>query len=632
MNAILSIIRYPKGSPKIYEPWHHVWLSVCLTLLGCLPGLLSLPLAAASSSELDYQQLLDWYLQTPALVILNLLPGVLLIWLWYFLTGRCWLSYLLTALPVLGIAFTNYFKIQLRGDPFLAEDLKLVSEAGGIVGNYSLELNQLLIEVLLFALGGLLFALALMPRGVRRRKVRLIGAACALVVTVLSFPLVFFDQELYQETTNQEFINQWSDTQTFLSHGVVYPFLYSGQNMLPSPPEGYSAHVGEEALAQYEDQDIPQSKKVNVVGVMLEAFCDLTDFESLGEQRGVREVYEPWHELEEESVSGDLLTNIFAGGTVDSEWCFLTGYSQYEDFRAPVDSYVWYLRSQGYTTRGSHPGYAWFYNRQNINQYLGFEEYWFSENHYEELVDPVGAIWNSDHLLMEEILDDLQDQLEADNGPVFSFSVSYQNHGPYESGYTSSEVYLDPEKTGLPEETCNIFNNYLHGINITISAVTAMTDRLEEMEEPVVLVLFGDHKPWGGNGNSAYLGAGANFDLSTLDGFYEYYSTPYLIWANSAAKEVLDNDFQGDGGDFSPCFLMEELFDQCGWDGPAFMQLARDTREVTPLVHQQGIYLTRDGQLTQSLEGADLEQLEKFLYAQYYREHNIDPQQTGEES
>ena len=74
----------------------------------------------------------------------------------------------------------------------------------------------------------------------------------------------------------------------------------------------------------------------------------------------------------------------------------------------------------------------------------GLEEYWFSENHYEELVDPVGAIWNSDHLLMEEIVDDLQDQLEADNGPVFSFSVSYQNHGPYESGYTSSEVYLDP--------------------------------------------------------------------------------------------------------------------------------------------------------------------------------------------
>src|SRR5699024_5413512 len=105
-------------------------------------------------------------------------------------------------------------------------------------------------------------------------------------------------------------------------------------------------------------------------------------------------------------------------------------------------------------------------------------------------------------------------------------------------------------------------------------AVTAMVDELEAMDEPVVLVLFGDHKPWGGNGNSAYTGIGADFALSTLEGFYEYYSTPYLIWANSAAKEPLDRDFQGEGGDSSPCFLTTELFEPCGWTGPAFLQSA----------------------------------------------------------
>ena len=146
-----------------------------------------------------------------------------------------------------------------------------------------------------------------------------------------------------------------------------------------------------------------------------------------------------------------------------------------------------------------------------------------------------------------------------------------------------------------------MFNNYLHGINLTIDAVTAMVDELEAMDEPVVLVLFGDHKPWGGNGNSAYAGIGADFDLSTLEGFYEYYSTPYLIWANSAAKEALDRDFQGEGGDFSPCFLMNELFEQCGWTGPAFLQYAEEIRSLTPLVHSQGLYLTPDGELTDDL-------------------------------
>ena len=46
-------------------------------------------------------------------------------------------------------------------------------------------------------------------------------------------------------------------------------------------------------------------------------------------------------------------------------------------------------------------------------------------------------------------------------------------------------------------------------MNITISAMTLLAQQLEELEEPVVLVLFGDHKPWG-NSNDAYYGIGAS--------------------------------------------------------------------------------------------------------------------------
>ena len=393
----------------------------------------------------------------------------------------------------------------------------------------------------------------------------------------------------------------------------------------PAPPVQYSPQAAQAILEQYPEQDIPEDQKVSVVGIMLEAFCDLTDFPALAEQESVQEVYAPWHQLEEASVSGDLLTNIFAGGTVDTEWSFLTGYSSHDDFLRPTDSYVWYFDRQGYQTRGGHPGFGWFYDREEVNQLLGFQEYWFTENHYGELVDPVDAQWNSDYILTQEIVKDLQAQLEEEGGPVFSFSVSYQNHGPYEDDHTSNESYLEPEDTGLPAESCYVFNNYLHGVNITISALTAMVEELEAMDEPVVLVLFGDHKPWGGNGNSAYTGAGASFDLSTLEGFYEYYSTPYLIWANTSAKETLGRDFQGDGGDFSPCFLMAELFEQCGWTGPSFLQYSQEIRDVTPLVHAQGLYLDRTGRLTDALPEEDGARLLEFQWVQYYREHQIVP-------
>ena len=141
----------------------------------------------------------------------------------------------------------------------------------------------------------------------------------------------------------------------------------------------------------------------------------------------------------------------------------------------------------------------------------------------------------------------------------------------------------------------------------------------------MVLVLFGDHTPWGGNGNSAYTGIGADFDLSTLECFYEYYSTPYLIWANSAAKETLGRDFQGEGGDFSPCFLMNELFEQCGWTGPSFLQYAQEIRQLTPLVHSLGLYLTPEGVLTDTLPDFVAKRIGEYQWVQYYREHEVVP-------
>ena len=499
MKHLYRVVRCPKGTAPGYLPWHHLWLALGLTALGLLLGWLTMPLAAVSSPDLSAQDLWAWYLSSGDLWYRNLLPPVLLIWLMYFLTGRCWLSYLLTALPALGVALANYFKIQLRGDPLLASDLKLISEEGGIVGNYSLDMTPLIQQTLGWAALGLVLALLLLPRGLRRRDIRIFGLLSAAAVMGTAFLTLYCNEASYRRTTaGSELVNPWSDTEVFVSHGVLYPFLYSVQDMLPVPPEGYQEAVASSALERYPEEAIPEDQKVSVVGIMLEAFCDLTDFPALAEQEGVQEVYAPWHALEEESVSGDLLTNIFAGGTVDTEWCFLTGYSQYEEFRNDVDSYVWYFDWQGYQTRGGHPGFGWFYNRQNVNQFLGFQEYWFTENHYGELVDPVEAQWNSDLLLVDEIVKDLRSCLDGEGRPVFSFSVSYQNHGPYEWTYTANETYLDPKTSGLPEESCYVFNNYLHGANITISAMTLLAQQLEEMEEPVVLVLFGDHKPWGG--------------------------------------------------------------------------------------------------------------------------------------
>ncbi len=623
MKRLLQIFRLPRGAEARYHRAHHIWMALALTGLGCCVGVLSMLLGAAAYVKLPGWALFTSYFRNPLLPALNLLPPVLLVWMFYFLSRRAWVGFLGGFLPVIGVALVNYFKIRLRSDPLLAADLRLAAEAKGIVSNYSLDLTPLVLLTAASLAAGLLFALVLMPRGLRGGWNRAFGAASCLALLWVAFPALFTNPQIYQRTANNDYINQWSDVEVYASKGCIYPFLYSFRDMFPTPPSGYERGAAAQLLAGCQDADIPQDRKVSVMGIMLEAFCDLTDFEAMENQEAVVQVYRPWHDLEEQSVTGDLLTNIFAGGTVDSEWGFLTGYTTHGDFRKNTDSYVWYLRRQGYQTVGSHPGYGWFYNRQNVNSYLGFEDYWFTENHYGDLVDPVSAIYNSDHLLVQE----LEDQLEAagQEGPVFSFSVSYQNHGPYEWTYTAGREYLTPANSGLEEESCHIWNNYLKGVSDTIDSVIRLTEGLEASGEPVVLVLFGDHKPWGGNGNSAYAQMGVDFDLATVRGFYDYYATPYLIWANSAAKAALGTDFVGDGGDFSPCFLMPKVFDLCGWEGPAFMQLSRQLRAITPLVHERGLYWY-DGGLTDALPKAEGEFLDEFLGAQYYRENEVVPQ------
>ena len=426
----------------------------------------------------------------------------------------------------------------------------------------------------------------------------------------------YTDEAVYERTANDSLINIWSDNEVYLSRGFALSFLHSVPELFPEKPEGYDARAAQTLLESFPDEDIPEGEKVAVMGVMLEAFCDLTDFDALAGFDTVQEVYAPWHALEEQSLSGRLLTNIFAGGTVDTEWGFLTGASEHDEYCGATGSYVRYFTAQGYAAHYAHPGYSWFYDRERVNDYLGFDRSVFTENGFGELVDPYVAMWHSDQQLADYLLADLD---AADGSPLFSFAVSYQNHGPYAE--TESAVpYVSPEASGWSQESCNILNNYLFGVNETVREYVRLTQELDARDTPVVLVLFGDHKPWMGNGGSAYEEMGIDFDTSTLAGFRNYYATPYLIWANRAAKEVLGADFTGDGGDFSPCFLMTRLFDACGWTGPGYMQLSRDMRDISPLLHTNGLFL-HDGVLTSVLSDTDRSFYRSWLAVQYYREH-----------
>lgn len=554
------------------------------------------------------------YFDNLFLVAMNVLPAVLLLFVFYGLTGRAWLAFLLDGALVLGLSIGSYFKLIFRDDPVHFEDMLILREAGAMAGSehYALFIDKRIAVALVCWIGGTLL-LALLVRGAARGWRRRAGTALVALAVGAALSPVYLDEDIYNGVENYEYLNQWSATQNYISHGFLYPFLHSITEMVETPPKGYSEDTAEELLSAYTDADIPEDRRVNVIALMREAYVD---FSRYGIEGLDTSGYDFYHQLEEESYHGDLVTNIFAGGTVDSERSFLTGDYQVRNYRSNANSYVWYLRDQGYTVEGSHPYYQWFYNRLNVNGYLGFERYRFLEGDYEKLTS---AYLPEDSILLPEIYRDFQAN-KATGKPYFSFSVNVQSHGPY----TTTESYSPvPYLTGDYTEACkNAMDNYMAAIMNSDVELEKLIDQLRAEEEPVVFILFSDHLPWMGDSNVFYDEMGMDISGDTAESFLRHYTTEYLIWANDAAKEVLGRDFVGEGPTISPCYLMNVAFELMGWEGPAFMQAMEELRQVFPVVTTHDCYVV-DGVFTDAVPAERQDLFDEFLYLQYYWTHEF---------
>ena len=534
------------------------------------------------------------------LLLLNAIPAALLALLFLGITGRAWAGFLLGGGIALGFSLVNYYKIAFRDDPLIFEDLLLIREARNMVGGdrYALFIDSSIMSVLAcFLLSAVLLRLFAPGRaGGWRRRISMAGAA--LLAAALLAP-AYADAELYITIADY---TTWVPRNLYVARGFSYPFLHSVFDVFETAPDGYSRESVQTLLEEYADADIPEDRKINVIAIMREAYADFSRYGIDGLDCGG---YDAYHALEAESYTGDLVTNIFAGGTVDTERCFITGNYALRDFRGAANSYVWYMREQGYTVEGSHPFYDWYYNRKNVNRYLGFEQYRFLQGDFDRMTD---SAYPEDRYLLSEIYNDFLKN-KSTGKPYFSFSVTMQSHGLYSTADEGNPNVL----SGDYSDACRYaVSNYLATIWDCDAALLDLVEKLRTDPDPVVLITFGDHLP-----SMTYYGElGAGLDLSTDSGFLNYYSTRYLIWANDAAKEILGHDVKGEGAAVSPCFLMNVLFRQLGWEGPAFLQAMGDMMEVFPVVTTNGRYVV-DGVMTREIPEARRELFRKFQYLQY---------------
>ena len=555
---------------------------------------------------------------TPALFLLNTLPVFLTLAVLWLATGQAWLACLITGTLHFLLTGANYFKLLFRDDPMVWGDLHRLREGIEMSAQYDVRFTPLMWGWIAF-IAGMSLILLLLGRGRPGPLGRLLGLTACGLALVICFYDVCPDNDRYSALVADHAGNR---TEAYAACGVVYPFLHSAGDYM-GLTRRFDAQAGKEVMDRYEDADIPADRRVNLIGIQLEAYADFSVFDVDGLSE---DVYRPFHQLLEESYHGDLITDIFAGGTTETEWAVLTGGNIHGDFKVKTDSVAWYMKDQGYTVNGSHPCRDWFYDRKHVNPNLGLEDYLFTDNYYYQFIAP-GVDVAYDDVFFPDLMERLDAYFRENDAPLFSFNVTYQGHGPY----NMEKVYWgDQYCTGdYPRRVRNALNNYFHVIQNTNENLARFTEYLDGLEEPVVLFLYGDHKPWMGNAGAFYANLGISLDTSTEEGFRNYYTTFYLVWANQAAKTAVNWDLTGQGPDLSPCFLMDHVFRLCGWEGSAYMQAQRETAVGVPVLHTTGWVEETDGVLSTEISPAGQSLIERFQNVSLYDRHRFDPGRGG---
>ena len=282
----------------------------------------------------------------------------------------------------------------------------------------------------------------------------MIGAALSLAAAAGLWLGVYRSESVYWTVSHQNgYIGNITEQENFIASGFVYPFLHSMSQRPDQPPEGYDPAAAEQALAAYRDEDIPPERAVNVLVLQLESF---TDLEAMGFQGVAPETYQVLRRLREESISGTLVANVIGGGTIRTERCVLTGGLDMPVVSRNCSSYVRYFNDQGYFTTGSHPNRQDFYNRVNVARYLGFSEYLFRNNYYEELTQ---GKWNCDAVFLPEVFRLFREKAETEQ-PEFFFQC--ESPGTRSLSFGGSQLFRTvPSPDGVSQQTCDDLNAYL---------------------------------------------------------------------------------------------------------------------------------------------------------------------------
>lgn len=368
----------------------------------------------------------------------------------------------------------------------------------------------------------------------RRRRVNYAfgaGVVAIMVLVVFGVHMTAIKADVLPDVFPDR-VNSYKD----YGFSTCFTFTFGQRGI--NKPEEYSSETVEEIMEEVETEeeiepvevsaarhfDEAAMKRPNIVFVQLESFFDLNTMLDTELSRDPTPYY---HELLENWPTGELYVPTVGGGTANVEFEVMSGLNM--DFfgagetpyntiiqETTCETIAYTLREYGYSSTALHNNIGTFFSRNQVYSNLGFDRFDSLEYMRYPKYNKVG--WAHDTVLTDEILR----AMDSSDGQDMIFAISVESHGKYSDSYVYEEG--DVEVLSAPEEIYLApFQNYVNILPDVDVFIKELISALEQYDEPVVAILYGDHLP----------GVGLTPEmLSTGD----FYASRYVIWNNYGAE------------------------------------------------------------------------------------------------
>lgn len=460
---------------------------------------------------------LDWITSRPLMFLANCAPFLGAALCLSFIAGyrARVISSLALALVSALYGIANRYKLVYRAEPILFTDVTQLGDAAAVVTGLNFEIDYAQLAWVGLAFAALIALCAVFVKG--RREARpvllpVIGLALMLLPCLYTFELAGGSRIDITDHANAE--------------GSLYAASALENNRRALMRSDYSEDEITESARELQARALEAQTgdaKPNIILVLAESF---TDEQFLGKYLHLTDALMPYYNgLMDESAHGHIYVPKIGGGTSETEFEVLTGlrsrYSinPYSMGLPPISSLASILRARGYESTAIHWYAGVYYNRYHNLKMEGFNAFYTTDTTDRDF-EKVG-MFVSDAEHFRSIVKQMEETEKRD----FIFCLTMQNHGGY--GYDDFRESLGadtPFTNELSDESTMLAANYCCLLRRSDEALRELVETLRGLDEPTMLVYFGDHLP--------PLGAKVYEELGMPSSGDAGHMTPYFIWSN----------------------------------------------------------------------------------------------------